>query len=859
MPINKDVSTDGIRRQEERFSVSVFYRGDAQRDEIVDLLGKVDREAIEVYNGTIEGVADAGTLKALRERGLTVVVENERSGAFVVGNQIGTPVAQAEIVRPAPMNLPVDKLNLPSPESGSTMSRRSQLKPPAGEGHEKKLEQLRDSAKVFREARDADAEASTSFSADLQSAEPTKVYNVFVSIPVRPRYQAALQKIGSGVCSYEAPNIYRMFLSAGELEQVKELPFVTGVRDYGIEESVTDDFLNVISLAKPKTGDGSLLSFELKAPDTFDLLLHRRQDRDRVIRAIEKAGGKVVESGSDILRFTMQSDAGALGALAELPEVRKITPWRPPKLFADHARSVIGIEAINADIGGQASVQYTGKDEIVGIFDSGIDDTHPDFAGQVKEKVSHNGCSVVDTIGHGTHVAGIVAGTGVASSGKIRGIAPGAKLVVVGMVGADKHLNIPPDIGELLVKAVDLGAKVINLSWGDKFGSAYEFGSLHLDRFVYDHQDVLVVVAAGNSGKVEDGRYVLYSIGTPATAKNALTVGASGNDRADIPNLWSYPPFSFPAPAGDLRMANADHVGALSSRGPTDYDSVKPDVCACGIYVLSARAGQATMPFLEPDYTAYNNSYAFLGGTSMAAPVVSGAAAVLREYLRVAEKVANPSAALLKALLIASAHRLEQFTKDTGDPFMDVVGFPDFHQGFGRIDLASIIPHPKAPAKRRILMDDVYNGTDRALHSAAEVGSKHVAARSYQLTVSANATDPLRAVLAWTDVPGKFLHNNLQLYVEGAGKVRVGNADLKFHRDPFAGDALARGNAPAVVKFGEVPFDKYNNVEQLTIEKPAAGDYRITILAQYTDPESCAQGYALCVCGELDSVKLVEV
>jgi len=68
MPINKDVSTDGIRRQEERFSVSVFYRGDAQRDEIVDLLVKVDREAIEVYNGTIEGVADAGTLKALRER-----------------------------------------------------------------------------------------------------------------------------------------------------------------------------------------------------------------------------------------------------------------------------------------------------------------------------------------------------------------------------------------------------------------------------------------------------------------------------------------------------------------------------------------------------------------------------------------------------------------------------------------------------------------------------------------------------------------------------------------------------------------------------------------------------------------------
>ena len=124
--------------------------------------------------------------------------------------------------------------------------------------------------------------------------------------------------------------------------------------------------------------------------------------------------------------------------------------------------------------------------------------------------------------------------------------------------------------------------------------------------------------------------------------------------------------------------------------------------------------------------------------------------------------------------------------------------------------------------------------------------------RQYKFKVPAGATQPLRVVLCWTDVPGKFLHNNLQLYLEGpSGKSWVGNAEFAFHRDPFGADALANQGVPPGAQLGGLEFDKYNNVELLHINAPAAGDYRLSVIAQYTDPDEKAQGYAVCVSGEL--------
>jgi serine protease AprX len=186
-----------------------------------------------------------------------------------------------------------------------------------------------------------------------------------------------------------------------------------------------------------------------------------------------------------------------------------------------------------------------------------------------------------------------------------------------------------------------------------------------------------------------------------------------------------------------------------------------------------------------------------------------------------------------------------------------MIGYPDFHQGFGRIDLSTVLPHATAPKTRKLLFDDIRNGSSEALAAKADASSPFAPLNRYGVKVSANPTDPLRIVLAWTDVPGKFLHNNLQLYVEGpAGLATIGNSELTFHRDPWAGDSLARAAAPAGVQLGGVDFDKYNNVEQVIINAPIGGNYRISVIAQYTDPDEKAQGYALCVSGELDSPTL---
>src|SRR6185312_5200890 len=134
-------------------------------------------------------------------------------------------------------------------------------------------------------------------------------------------------------------------------------------------------------------------------------------------------------------------------------------------------------------------------------------------------------------------------------------------------------LLLPLDLGELLGEVVEKGAKIINLSWGTPLGSSYESGSLSVDTFAAEHPEVLVVVAAGNSGRAPNGYVKLKSVETPATAKNVLTVGACASDRPGIKETWSQRSQDrFPkAPTGAGPVAgNPDLTAAMSSRGPSD-------------------------------------------------------------------------------------------------------------------------------------------------------------------------------------------------------------------------------------------------------------------------------------------------
>lgn len=502
--------------------------------------------------------------------------------------------------------------------------------------------------------------------------------------------------------------------------------------------------------------------------------------------------------------------------------------------MTDYARKLIGCDSLtDAD-------QRNGAGEIVGIIDSGIDATHPDLQERVTVSAVDGG-SEVDKVGHGTHVAGTIAGDGTASGGKLRGMAPGAHLSVLGIVGDDGHLLLPPDVGDLLRQVAATGAKIINLSWGTPIASVYENGAMAIDTFARQHPDVLVVIAAGNEGTAPHGEPSLYTIGTPATAKNGISVGACCSTRPDFATeTWkTYQPAKFPQPPiGDLTLTgNPDLPAAFSSRGPTDSDSLGPDLLAPGTAILAARAAGVPDRFFWRACPRYDGHYAFNNGTSMAAPVVSGAAAIIRQYLR-GNGAAAPSAALLKAVLISAADRLPWSRLPTQE---EDFGYPDFDQGHGRLNLCSVLPSKEAPIDRRLSFQDVPNDSDDALESRAPAGSIHKAVRAYRLRVKEGAATPLRIVLCWSDYSVRAIQNGLSLNVQCPDATQlVGNPGHRWLTPK--GEYLELGGRAAFP-------DRRNNVQRVDVNTPPPGVYRIRVLAENTlfPP----QGYALVVSGEL--------
>ena len=177
----------------------------------------------------------------------------------------------------------------------------------------------------------------------------------------------------------------------------------------------------------------------------------------------------------------------------------------------------------------------------------------------------------------------------------------------------------------LFQQAYDAGARIHANSWGSAAAGDYTLDSANADTFVWQRRDMLITFSAGNEGIDANANGVIDndSIGSPATAKNVLTVGASENQRPSYPcdatlsyqSHDAYQPSTtcaamsgqnllgtygqrwgadYPAApiAGDLSAGNAGQMAAFSSRGPTDDGRIKPDVVAPGTWILSGYSHQ---------------------------------------------------------------------------------------------------------------------------------------------------------------------------------------------------------------------------------------------------------------------------
>lgn len=326
-----------------------------------------------------------------------------------------------------------------------------------------------------------------------------------------------------------------------------------------------------------------------------------------VADTVARLGGRVLHRFAVIDGFSARLPAGAVGALRATPGVRWVTPDRTVRLEAQYGQDSGVASAVYTDVV-RASKAWglgvTGKGVGVALVDTGVN-TGGDLAGQVLHAEDFTAeQDNQDNYGHGTFVAGLIAGTGAGSSGAVRGVAPDAKIVSLKIAGRDGSTDVTRVL-EALEWVVDFrdtyGIRVVNLSLGFDSQQSYLVDPLDFAVERVWNAGVVVVAAAGNAGAVG-------SITAPGNDPRVITVGAS-NDRTTL-------------------SLTDDNVTSFSSLGPTVDGLAKPDVVAPGRSVVSSRSPGSAIDVAYPS-SEVGTSYARGSGTSFATAITSAAAALV--------------------------------------------------------------------------------------------------------------------------------------------------------------------------------------------------------------------------------------
>jgi hypothetical protein len=647
-----------------------------------------------------------------------------------------------------------------------------------------------------------------------------------------------LRQLGLSVLAYLPRNAYLVRYNGVAQSQIKALAGVRYSGDYRSDYKLVP---RVMEWAAAKR----------QTLRTFELIGFPDSGLEGLERAVRKliSGVTITKAGLSgrvpVVRFDVPAgQAAPLARFAALDNVMWILPTTYERL---HNKDSVGPIQNNSESGGLPPTatpiwdqDIIGTGQIVAVIDSGLDRNEawftqhnngtttttaitnaervfPPATGTVfpNNKVvaywhprTDNPYDDDETCGedgtpssfHGTHVAGSVAGdSGTASTPTSPGyddgdgMAPNAQLLMqdVGVdSGSDAGCILVPGYGDLHRQAFAGGAFISSASIGsspptDSDGNTdpslnfYFSSDLDVDTAAYEIEDMLLLFSAGNSADAS-------SISHPANAKHALAVAANVH-------------------------GNGTFIQGFSSRGPAHDGRIKPDLSAPGAGIISA-AGDNNDTSTDAPTTSSKS------GTSMAAPTVAGAAALMRQYFgdgfyptggRNPDDEYTPTGAMMKSVLLNGT------LTNTNTPAVD--------SGWGRVWLNNNLYFSGDNRQARI-----WDLPNRA-------GLRNGEKQEYQIRVQAN--EEFRTTLAWFDPPGSVaaaiaLVNDLDLTVTAPDGTQ------------FNGNNLSRG-----VSRANGDPDRLNPVEQVLLTNPAAGIYTLTVTGASVPGDgsqgSTQQGYAL--------------
>ncbi len=392
---------------------------------------------------------------------------------------------------------------------------------------------------------------------------------------------------------------------------------------------------------------------------------------------LSNLGGRLTRRFKRLNARVVTLPLSAVGALASRDEVKFVSPVRSASA-SGHVTTTTGAEAVRLQksislLGVTTYTKLDGSGVGIAVIDSGVDANHAALAGslglsRVTYSQDFTGEGRTDDVyGHGTHVASIAAGSDQLSGGAYAGLAPNANVINLRVLDSRGQGTTSSLLGALdwvLANRTAYGIQVVNMSVGAPAVDSYKNDPVCQAARQLADAGVVIVAAAGNDGKDASGQKLYGTIHSPGDEPSAITVGAANTFQTDL--------------------RSDDGVTTYSSRGPsrgywTDdagvrhYDNlIKPDLVAPGNKIVAAAAPGNALLTAHPELAAGSaanpeQQMMTLSGTSMAAPVVAGAAALMLQ--------ANPSLTpnLVKMLLTTTAQ--------------PVAGYNNFEQGAGALNV----------------------------------------------------------------------------------------------------------------------------------------------------------------------------